>query len=86
MSKTPKKSLLSAVGGVEIVLLENDRGVWACYIDGLMSGWGGNEMTAKELLKALNGRAVKSYRVVDAGQWFPNEFPRDLSEVPDGIL
>ncbi len=87
MSKNqPKKSLLAGVSGVEVILFENDRGVWSCYIDGQMSGWGGNEMTAKELLKALDGRAVKNYRVVDAGQWFPDEFPRDIKDVPDGIL
>lgn len=81
-----KKPLLGGLSGVEIILFENDRGVWACYIAGRLVGWGGNEMTAKELLKALDGRSVKSYRVIDAGQWFPSEFPADLSEVPDGLV
>ncbi len=61
----------------DLVMVTTLHNAWACYLDGELRNWGGGQMSARELLKALDGRGVASEHWVEFDD--VTEFPRLLS-------
>lgn len=65
---------------VKLTMVLTPFNTWACYIDGTLAEWGGDQMTASQLLRVLDGRAVEAAVTISVPQ-LPDsgEFPRQLS-------
>lgn len=72
--------------GVELTMVRTPFNTWGCYIDGTLAEWGGGEMLAKQILRALAGRGVAAEhhvtvtRLPDSG-----EFPRSLEDLEEFV-